>query len=75
MGKSLIRKEVAIIGEYIALGQFLKFVDAISQGGEAKAYLATCEVKVNGELENRRGRKLRPGDTVDIKEGSYLITG
>ena len=50
--------------EFITLGQFLKAVNVIGTGGEAKFYLAENVVKVNGEPEQRRGRKLRPGDLV-----------
>jgi len=57
---------VPIHGEYITLGQFLKITDIISSGGEAKAYLAEASIQVNGEPDNRRGRKLRPGDTVKV---------
>lgn len=65
--------EIAITTEFITLGQFLKLADIISQGGEAKAYLATHEVKVNGESDNRRGRKLRNGDEVLVPEGLFRI--
>lgn len=66
-------KEIAINTEYITLGQFLKFADIIAWGGEAKAYLATHEVNVNGESDNRRGRKLRVGDVVELAEGTFQI--
>ena len=65
--------EIAITTEFIALGQFLKLADIISQGGEAKAYLVTHEVKVNGEDDNRRGRKLYPGDEILLAEGLFRI--
>ena len=65
--------EIAITTEFITLGQFLKLADIISQGGEAKAYLATQEVKVNGEPDNRRGRKLYPGDEILLAEGLFRI--
>ena len=65
--------EIAITTEFITLGQFLKLADIISQGGEAKAYLATHEVKVNGESDNRRGRKLRNRDEVLLPEGLFRI--
>ncbi len=66
-------KNVYIKGDTIALGQFLKFADVISTGGEAKSYLSSNEVYVNGEPDNRRGRKLHPGDTVTLKEGTFRI--
>ncbi len=65
--------EVSIVSEYITLGQFLKFVHLIDEGGMAKAYLATHEIFVNDELEARRGRKLRPGDKLLIAGNSYLV--
>ena len=64
---------VRIRTEYITLGQLLKFVSIIGFGGEAKAYLATHEIEVNGEKENRRGRKLHPGDLIAIEGNAYLI--
>lgn len=53
-----------IQGEYITLGQLLKIAGVIGTGGEAKLYLAETVVQVNGEPEQRRGRKLRPGDRI-----------
>ena len=66
--------EIKITTEYITLGQFLKFAHIISNGGDAKIFLLTTTVYVNGELEQRRGRKLRPNDKVLIKGQEYLIT-
>ena len=67
-------KKIKITSPYITLGQFLKFADLISSGGETKFYLTENDVHVNQELEVRRGRKLYPGDqvSVDGKE-SYMI--
>jgi ribosome-associated protein len=58
--------EIGIETEYITLGQLLKMTDTISSGGMAKWFLSEHEVFVNGELEDRRGRKLRAEDTVNI---------
>jgi ribosome-associated protein len=55
--------------EYIKLDSFLKAVNIVGSGGEAKVAIQEGLVQVNGELEVRRGRKLRPGDTVDIAGG------
>ena len=52
--------------EYITLGQLLKFMGQIATGGEAKTFLAEVRVKVNGERDERRGRKLYAGDTVEV---------
>ncbi len=66
-------KTVKCKAEYIELQQLLKMEDFISSGGAAKYFLAENEVFVNGELENRRGRKLRPGDTVKILGKEFII--
>ena len=59
-------KELEIGTEYITLGQVLKMTDAISSGGMAKWFLSENEVLINGEVDQRRGRKLRHGDLVNI---------
>ncbi len=67
-------KEIQISTDIITLGQFLKLADVIQSGGMAKWFLQEYEVKVNGELENRRGRKLNVQDVVEIDGyGSYVI--
>lgn len=52
--------------EYITLGQALKASGVAQTGGEAKMLLAQNDVHVNGEVDNRRGRKLRAGDVITI---------
>ena len=59
--------------DYITLGQFLKMNNIIQSGGEAKHYLEHNPVLVNGETENRRGRKLRSGDVVIINGRSLTV--
>ena len=66
-------KKIKIITEYITLGQFLKFADIISNGGEAKIYLASNEVYINDELDVRRGRKLRHGDKIEVEGQQFII--
>ncbi|AIY46569.1 RNA-binding S4 domain-containing protein [Mycolicibacterium fortuitum] len=56
--------DVPIRDESIRLGQFLKLASLIDSGADAKAVIAEGLVSVNGEVELRRGRQLRPGDTV-----------
>ena len=65
--------EIKIESEYITLGQFLKFADIIYSGGEAKSVLLQHEVMINNESDNRRGRKLRGGDVVEILGNKYRI--
>ena len=65
--------EIKITTEYITLGQFLKFAHIISNGGDAKIFLLTTSVLVNGELEQRRGRKLYPNDVIKVSNQEYKI--
>ncbi len=59
-------KKIKINTPYITLGQFLKFADLISSGGETKFFLTENDVRVNNEIEVRRGRKLYPGDQIAV---------
>jgi ribosome-associated protein len=61
-------------GEWIKLDQFLKLAHIAQTGGHAKVLIREGLVKVNGEVETRRGRKLRDGDRVEV-EGDLLVVG
>ncbi len=50
----------------ITVGQALKASNLVGSGGEAKVLVQAGEVRVNGEVETRRGRKLREGDVVEV---------
>lgn len=66
--------KVKVDTEYIALGQFLKLADVIQTGGMAKWFLSEHKIYINGEQDQRRGRKLYPGDKVEIEGfGDFLI--
>lgn len=65
--------KITITTEYITLGQFLKLARIIQNGGDAKIFLLTTAIYVNGELEQRRGRKLRPSDIVKVSGKEYEI--
>ncbi|MGF2614029.1 S4 domain-containing protein YaaA [Rossellomorea vietnamensis] len=70
-----MEKQIPIDTEYITLGQFLKLAELIQSGGMAKWFLSEYEVYVNGEQDQRRGRKLRVGDKVEIEEnGAFIIS-
>jgi ribosome-associated protein len=64
---------VKIDTEYIKLDSFLKAVNAVSSGGEAKILIAEGQVRVNGAVELRRGRKLHPGDRVTIDGKEFAV--
>ena len=60
--------------EYMTLNVLLKITGVIPTGGMAKVFLASHPVMVNGEPENRRGRKLYNGDTIVIGQTTYSVT-
>lgn len=66
-------KSVTIRDEYITLGQFLKFAGIVSSGIDAKMIIKDGLVKVNDEVEMRRGKKLRHGDQVQYGKDIYVI--
>ncbi|HBJ2609431.1 S4 domain-containing protein YaaA [Clostridium botulinum] len=65
--------EVKINSEIIKLDSFLKWSGATTLGSEAKVFIQNGEVKVNGEIEKRRGRKLKIGDLIEFNNETYKI--
>lgn len=59
--------DIKVKNDYITLGQLLKVADFVQSGGEAKFAVKELVIEVNGEKENRRGRKLYPNDEVIIE--------
>lgn len=66
-------KEIKINTDIIKLDSFLKWSGAVSLGSEAKMYILNGEVKVNGETETRRGKKLSIGDVIEFQDEQYKI--
>ena len=62
-----------ITTEFIKLQDLLKFANAVSTGGEAKIRVQEGEVKVNGEVCTMRGKKIRPGDVVEMDGQQYTV--
>ena len=60
--------------EYIKLGQALKAASLVEDGVEAKLAIQDGLVKVNGEVDTRRGRKLYPGDLVTFEGNEIKLT-
>ena len=60
-----------IKGEFITLGQFLKEETYVGSGGQAKWFLAESPVILNGQEENRRGKKVHVGDEVEVQGQIY----
>lgn len=66
--------EIPIHTEFIKLQDFLKFANACESGGMAKTFILNEEVRVNGEVCTMRGKKLRPGDTVEFLGNVWRVT-
>lgn len=74
--KSETPEKISIHGSEINLGQFLKLSQAVNTGGEGKSLIQQGAVRVNGEVETRRGRTLRSGDVVRLSgRGCYEVQG
>ena len=58
---------------YITLSQFLKKTGIAATGGQAKYLVKELDITVNGEKEDRRGRKLYSGDEVVIDGRKYIV--
>ena len=64
-------ENIIITTEFIKLQDLLKFANMVGTGGEAKIIIQEGEVKVNGEVCTMRGKKIRPGDVVEL-DGQLL---
>lgn len=67
-------KVIHIETEYIKLQDLLKFAAAVSTGGEAKIRIQEGDVTVNGEVCTMRGKKIRPGDDIALRDEHYTVT-
>ena len=65
---------VPITTEFIKLEGLLKLTNVAGSGGMAKNMILNGDVKVNGEVCLMRGKKLRPGDRVELLGCSYMVT-
>ena len=65
--------EYKLFEEFITLQALLKELGIIHSGGAIKSFLADHIVYFNGELENRRGKKVRIGDSIDIPDMKIQI--
>ena len=66
--------EYKLFEEFITLQALLKELGIIHSGGAIKSFLIEHQVYFNGELESRRGKKIRIGDTIDIPDLKIDIT-
>lgn len=68
-----VMREVRITTKFIKLDQLLKFAGIAQTGGESKMLIKEGIVSVNGQIVKERGKKIRRGDIVEIKEIDKLI--
>lgn len=66
-------EHIKINTEFIKLEALLKFAGTVETGGEAKLAIQDGEVKVNGEVCTMRGKKLRPGDRVELDSQVLIV--
>ena len=66
-------EKVKISTEFIKLDQFLKWLAIVDSGSEAKQVILDGKVKVNDEVETRRGRKIYPEYKVEIFDKIYVV--
>lgn len=66
-------ERIQITTEFIKLDQLLKFANVVATGGEAKLAIQDGDVVVNGEVCTMRGKKIRPGDRVELGGEIALI--
>ena len=66
-------EKVKISTEFIKLDQFLKWLAIVDSGSEAKQVILDGMVKVNGDVEKRRGRKSYPEYKVEVFDKIYVV--
>ena len=69
----MAQKTVSITTEFIKLEALLKLANLVGTGGEAKMLFQDGQASVNGEVCTMRGKKLRPGDTVQFQGQEILV--
>lgn len=66
-------QKTKITTEFIKLDSLLKYEGLVETGGEAKLLIQEGQVKVNGEVCTMRGKKIRPGDKVELGGTALLV--
>ena len=66
-------EKIKISTEFIKLDQFLKWLAIVDSGSEAKQVILDGMVKVNGDVEKRRGRKIYPEYKIEVFDKIYVV--
>lgn len=69
----MMEQQIPIHTEFIRLDALLKLAGLADTGGGAKQMVQAGEILVNGEICTQRGRKLRPGDRICLKDGGKAV--
>ena len=69
----ILIQKTKITTEFIKLDSLLKYEGLVETGGEAKLLIQEGQVKVNGEVCTMRGKKIRPGDKVELGGTALLV--
>ena len=72
--RNLSEVAIPITTEFIKLEGLLKLANVAGSGGMAKNMILNGDAKVNGEVCTMRGKKLRPGDKVELLGNTYVVT-
>lgn len=64
----------SIVQDHIRLDQLLKLEGLVQTGGHAKMLIQSGDVRVDGQVETRRGRKLFGGETVEVDGRKVVVT-
>ncbi|MGS2720238.1 RNA-binding S4 domain-containing protein [Paraglaciecola aestuariivivens] len=67
-------QSIQIHSQPIALYQLLKFEALVASGGEAKMLIEQGRIKVNGEVETRKRKKIMAGDKIEFDQQQYQVT-
>ena len=68
-------ESIQIRDEFIKLGQALKLAGLVESGVETKIVITSGEVKVNGQVEIQRGKKIVDGDIVEYNGSRFKVNG
>ena len=68
-------KHIEISSEYITIGQLLKYIGIVVNGGEIKEFLINNDVFLNNILVKERGKKVYPGSVVTVFGKTFLVKG
>ena len=69
-----MEQPIQIAGDMIRLGQLLKLAGVVDDGAQARELIENGEVTVDGEVDRRRGRQVRPGSVVGLGDISVRVT-